>query len=70
MNQPAIDRRTSGDHSIGWQILICHAKVSGTMLGESAYFLEAVWIYELFDPLARAEQSRGMMFFAVCRRPA
>src|ERR1700686_4084043 len=59
MHQPAINTGAACDHSIGRQIFICHAKVSGTMLGECSNFLKTVSIDKLVHALAGSEFSRS-----------
>ena len=63
MNQPPIYHCASRDHSIRRQFFFRHAKVSGTMLCESADLLEAFPIDQFLHALACRQQPRRVMFF-------
>src|SRR5438270_12602594 len=66
MHQPAIDARATRNDSVGWQLLIRHAEVSGPVLSKGGDFLERVAIYQQVNALARSQlPSRVLLFNAL-----
>src|SRR5271165_1459565 len=61
VHQPAIDCGATCDHTVRWQLFVCHTEVSGAMLGEEADFLKAIAINQLVDALARGQLTRFML---------
>ena len=62
VDQAAINRRASGNHAIGGEIFVCHAKVCGTMLRKQTNLLEAFMIDQLVDAFPRGELTRLVLF--------
>jgi hypothetical protein len=66
MNDSAIHRGASCDHSIGRQVFVSHAKISGSMFRKSADLLETFPVHKLFHAFACCKQASCVMLIDSC----
>jgi len=60
-DEAAVYRARSGDHAIAGNMLFVHAEVGAVMLDIHVHFLEAAFVEQDIQPLARGEAALGVL---------